>query len=121
MVLNPATPVSAVENVLDLCDLILVMSVNPGFGGQSFLETQLGKIAILRQMIDAHVAQGGQEIALQVDGGVTAEDRAPLHRGRGRCAGRRHRGVRRAGLRAGHRCDQRNGLMRPAGAGRCAS
>ncbi|MDO9709745.1 ribulose-phosphate 3-epimerase [Paracraurococcus lichenis] len=73
VVLNPATPVSAVENVLDLCDLILVMSVNPGFGGQSFIASQLGKIAILRQMIDAHVAQGGQEIALQVDGGVTAE------------------------------------------------
>lgn len=72
VVLNPATPVSAVENVLDLCDLILVMSVNPGFGGQSFLTSQLGKIAILRQMIDAHVAQGGQPIALQVDGGVTA-------------------------------------------------
>ncbi|MBK1659530.1 ribulose-phosphate 3-epimerase [Paracraurococcus ruber] len=69
VVLNPATPVSAVENVLDLCDLILVMSVNPGFGGQSFLASQLGKIAILRQMIDA----SGRDIALQVDGGVTEE------------------------------------------------
>lgn len=68
VVLNPATPVSAVENVLDLCDLILVMSVNPGFGGQSFLEGQLTKIAALRRMIDA----SGREIALQVDGGVTA-------------------------------------------------
>jgi ribulose-phosphate 3-epimerase len=73
VVLNPATPVSAVENVLDLCDLLLVMSVNPGFGGQSFLSGQLGKIAILRQMIDDHLACGGQEIALQVDGGVTAQ------------------------------------------------
>ena len=73
VVLNPATPVSTVENVLDLCDLILVMSVNPGFGGQSFLGGQLGKIATLRRMIDAHVAAGGQPIALQVDGGVTAE------------------------------------------------
>ncbi|MEN0075661.1 MAG: ribulose-phosphate 3-epimerase [Paracraurococcus sp.] len=72
VVLNPATPVSAVETVLDLCDLILVMSVNPGFGGQSFLESQLGKIAALRRMIDAHVARGGQPIALEVDGGVTA-------------------------------------------------
>jgi ribulose-phosphate 3-epimerase len=72
VVLNPATPISAIENVLELCDLVLVMSVNPGFGGQSFLEGQLAKIAILRQMIDAHVAQGGQAIALQVDGGVTA-------------------------------------------------
>jgi len=68
VVLNPATPVSAVEHVLDLCDLILVMSVNPGFGGQSFLESQLPKIATLRRMI----AASGREIALQVDGGITA-------------------------------------------------
>jgi ribulose-phosphate 3-epimerase len=73
VVLNPATPISAVENVLDLCDLILVMSVNPGYGGQSFLGSQLGKIAALRRLVDAHVAAGGQPIALQVDGGVTAE------------------------------------------------
>jgi ribulose-phosphate 3-epimerase len=69
IVLNPATPVSAVEPVLDLCDLVLVMSVNPGFGGQSFIRSQLAKIAALRTMIDA----SGREIALQVDGGVTAE------------------------------------------------
>jgi ribulose-phosphate 3-epimerase len=68
VVLNPATSVAAVENVLDLCDLILVMSVNPGFGGQSFLDSQLPKIAALRRMID----RSGREIALQVDGGVTA-------------------------------------------------
>ena len=72
VVLNPATPISAVETVLDLCDLILVMSVNPGFGGQSFLDSQLGKIAALRRMIDAHEAAGGQPIDLEVDGGVTA-------------------------------------------------
>src|ERR671938_966486 len=47
VVLNPATPVAAVEHVLDLCDLVLVMSVNPGFGGQSFLDSQLPKIAAL--------------------------------------------------------------------------
>jgi len=69
VVLNPATPVAAVETVLDLCDLVLVMSVNPGFGGQSFIRSQLAKIAALRAMIDA----SGREIALQVDGGVTAE------------------------------------------------
>jgi ribulose-phosphate 3-epimerase len=73
VVLNPATPVSAVEPVLDLCDLVLVMSVNPGFGGQSFIRSQLGKIAALRALIDHHVSLGGREIALQVDGGVTAE------------------------------------------------
>jgi ribulose-phosphate 3-epimerase len=69
VVLNPATPVAAVEPVLDLCDLVLVMSVNPGFGGQSFIRSQLGKIATLRAMID----RSGREIALQVDGGVTAD------------------------------------------------
>ena len=68
VVLNPATPVDAVAHVLDLTDLILVMSVNPGFGGQSFIDSQLAKIATLRQMIDAT----GRPIHLQVDGGVTA-------------------------------------------------
>lgn len=69
LVLNPATPVTALAHVMDLLDLILVMSVNPGFGGQSFLASQLSKIATLRQMIDA----SGRDIALQVDGGVTAK------------------------------------------------
>jgi len=69
VVLNPATPVAMVEPVLDLCDLVLVMSVNPGFGGQSFLRSQLDRIATLRAMI----AQAGRDIALQVDGGVTQQ------------------------------------------------
>ncbi|WP_439599226.1 ribulose-phosphate 3-epimerase [Falsiroseomonas sp.] len=68
VVLNPGTPVEAVAPVLDLCDLVLVMSVNPGFGGQSFIRSQLQKIAALRAMI----AATGRDIALQVDGGVTA-------------------------------------------------
>lgn len=66
VVLNPATPVQAIENVMDLVDLILVMSVNPGFGGQSFIETALPKIATLRRMIDLT----GRDIDLEVDGGV---------------------------------------------------
>lgn len=69
VVLNPATPVESVAHVLDLVDLILVMTVNPGFGGQKFLSSQLAKIATLRAMIDAT----GRDIALQVDGGVTPE------------------------------------------------
>ncbi|HWX48261.1 MAG TPA: ribulose-phosphate 3-epimerase [Roseomonas sp.] len=73
VVLNPATPVSAVEQVMDMLDLILVMTVNPGFGGQGFIRSQLPKIAALRRMIEA----SGRKIALQVDGGVTAET-APL-------------------------------------------
>ena len=66
--LNPATPVSAVDHVLDIVDLVLVMTVNPGFGGQSFIASQLDKIAALRRMID----RAGRPIDLEVDGGITA-------------------------------------------------
>ena len=69
--INPGTPVEAVVPVLDLVDLVLVMTVNPGFGGQGFLRDQLGKIAQVRAMI------GGRPIALEVDGGITPET-APL-------------------------------------------
>ena len=68
VVLNPATPVEAIAWVLDLIDIVMVMTVNPGFGGQSFLDSQLGKIAALRRAIDAC----GRPIALQVDGGVAS-------------------------------------------------
>lgn len=67
IVLNPGTPIAAVEECLDLIDLVLVMSVNPGFGGQSFLSSQLSKIERLRKLIDA----SGREIVIEVDGGVT--------------------------------------------------
>ena len=73
VVLNPSTPVEAVEWVLDDVDLILVMSVNPGFGGQVFMPAQLAKIERLRAM----VAAAGRDIIIEVDGGVTAET-APL-------------------------------------------
>jgi ribulose-phosphate 3-epimerase len=66
--LNPATHESAIEHVLDKVDLILAMTVNPGFGGQSFIGEMLGKIRALRQMI------GNRPIDLQVDGGVTADN-----------------------------------------------
>ncbi len=69
VVLNPATPAEVVDWVLEDLDLILVMSVNPGFGGQSFIEGQLKKIERLRRTIDA----AGREIVLEVDGGVTPE------------------------------------------------
>jgi len=72
-VLNPATPVQTVENVLDLTDIIMVMTVNPGFGGQAFLDSQLPKIARLREMID----ETGRDIVLQIDGGITPTT-APL-------------------------------------------
>jgi len=67
VVLNPATPVDAIAWVLDLVDIILVMTVNPGFGGQAFLPSQLSKIAALRRMIDA----SGRTVALSVDGGIS--------------------------------------------------
>lgn len=66
VVLNPATPVDVVDHVMDLVDLILVMSVNPGFGGQKFIESQLAKISALRARIDT----SGRAIDLEVDGGV---------------------------------------------------
>ena len=66
VVLNPATPVDVVDHVMDLIDLILVMSVNPGFGGQKFIESQLAKISALRARIDT----SGRSIDLEVDGGV---------------------------------------------------
>ena len=69
VVLNPATPIEAITTVLDLVDLIMVMTVNPGFGGQAFIASQLPKIAALRQLIDA----SGRDIILQIDGGITAK------------------------------------------------
>jgi ribulose-phosphate 3-epimerase len=67
--LNPATPVEAVAPMLDELDLVLVMSVNPGFGGQLFIDSQLEKISRLRAMIDAT----GKPIDLEVDGGITVD------------------------------------------------
>ncbi|HKD22183.1 MAG TPA: ribulose-phosphate 3-epimerase [Rhizomicrobium sp.] len=69
VVLNPATPVEALDNVLDLVDLVLIMTVNPGFGGQSFIESQLAKIQAAAQRI----ARTGRTIALEVDGGITPD------------------------------------------------
>ncbi len=72
-VLNPGTPVEVLDPVMDLLDLILVMTVNPGFGGQAFLPSQLSKIAAIRKRI----AASGRDISLEVDGGInekTAKD-----------------------------------------------
>ena len=69
VVFNPSTSPSVIEWMMDEVDLILVMSINPGFGGQSFMHSQLAKIETLRRMIDA----SGRDIVLEVDGGVTAE------------------------------------------------
>ena len=72
--LNPGTPISAIDWLLSDIDLVLVMSVNPGFGGQRFIESSLGKLKELRRRIDAvSSAQGGRPIDLEVDGGINAD------------------------------------------------
>jgi len=68
--LNPATPASAIEHVLDLVDMVLVMTVNPGFGGQSYISTMEPKIREVRNMIEA--AGLGDAVHLEVDGGISA-------------------------------------------------
>ena len=69
VVLNPGTPIDAIENVIDLVDLVLIMTVNPGFGGQTFIASQLKKIEAAAKLI----AKSGRTIALEVDGGITPE------------------------------------------------
>jgi ribulose-phosphate 3-epimerase len=67
--LNPSTPASSICHILDIVDLVLVMTVNPGFGGQSFIEGQLAKISEIRKMID----ETGRDIDLEIDGGINTE------------------------------------------------
>ena len=76
LVFNPATPLGHLDHVLDLVDLVLIMSVNPGFGGQSFIPSALAKVAEVRRRIDA----SGRDIWLEVDGGVKAENIAQVAR-----------------------------------------
>lgn len=76
--LNPGTPVDAALEVLSEIDLVLIMSVNPGFGGQSFIPAVETKIRRLKEAIDAQVAAGGRPVQIQVDGGVKAHNIAML-------------------------------------------
>ena len=78
LVFNPATPLEWLDHVMDKVDVILLMSVNPGFGGQKFIPSTLGKLRQARARIDAHVAAGGQPIALEVDGGVKIDNIAEI-------------------------------------------
>ena len=73
VVLNPGTPIEMIDNLMDLVDLVLIMSVNPGFGGQSFIDSQLKKIEAARKRIDAQKKIDGRDIALEVDGGITPQ------------------------------------------------
>jgi len=72
--MNPGTPVSSIEHVIDMVDLVLIMSVNPGFGGQAFIAGALDKIAQVRALV------GGRPIDIEVDGGVTAANAADVVR-----------------------------------------
>ncbi|NMM12497.1 MAG: ribulose-phosphate 3-epimerase [Rhodoferax sp.] len=78
LVLNPATSVEWLDHVMDRLDIILLMSVNPGFGGQKFIPSTLGKLRTVRQRIEMHQARGGQPIWLEVDGGVKLENIAEI-------------------------------------------
>ena len=78
LVFNPATPLTLMDHVMDKLDLVLLMSVNPGFGGQKFIAGTLPKLVDARQRIDTHMANGGQTIWLEVDGGVKVDNIAQI-------------------------------------------
>ncbi|MBM3346090.1 MAG: ribulose-phosphate 3-epimerase [Betaproteobacteria bacterium] len=80
LVFNPATPLNWLDHVLDKLDLVLIMSVNPGFGGQSFIPGALPKLADVRRRIDAMHAETGRAVLLQVDGGVKVDNIAAIAR-----------------------------------------
>ena len=78
LVLNPATPLSWLDHTLEGIDMLLLMSVNPGYGGQSFIPATLPKIDAARARIDAQVARGGRQVSLEVDGGVKVDNIAQI-------------------------------------------
>lgn len=78
VVLNPATPISVLEEILDKVDVILLMSVNPGFGGQSFIPSTLKKIRKVRAIIDEYIRESKRSIRLEVDGGIKIDNIAQI-------------------------------------------
>ena len=74
LVFNPATPLDVLTHVLDKVDVVLLMSVNPGFGGQSFLPSALAKLAQARALLDRHMAETGRQVRLEIDGGVKIDN-----------------------------------------------
>lgn len=78
VVLNPATSIDSIRHILPDLDLVLIMSVNPGFGGQSFIPTVESKIRTLKEWIDQQVSDGGRPVQIQVDGGVKAHNIAMI-------------------------------------------
>ena len=80
LVLNPATPIEVLDWVMDRLDLVLLMSVNPGFGGQSFIPSTLDKLRAVRAKIDAYTAKTGRAIRLEIDGGIKIDNIADVAR-----------------------------------------
>ncbi|MEY2633073.1 MAG: hypothetical protein RIR00_1727 [Pseudomonadota bacterium] len=78
LVFNPATPLNYLEHVLDKLDVVLLMSVNPGFGGQSFIPSTLAKLRQTRKILDAYAAESGRRIRLEIDGGVKVDNIAAI-------------------------------------------
>jgi ribulose-phosphate 3-epimerase len=80
LVFNPATPLAAMDHVMDKLDLVLLMSVNPGFGGQAFIGESLRKVAAARAKVDAYRQVSGREIIIEIDGGVKLDNLAEIAR-----------------------------------------
>jgi ribulose-phosphate 3-epimerase len=80
LVFNPATPLDYLDHVMDKIDMVLLMSVNPGFGGQKFIPEALTKLRIARKKIDAYTEKTGKEIWLEIDGGVKTDNIAEIAR-----------------------------------------
>ena len=80
LVLNPATPIDVLDWVMDRLDLVLLMSVNPGFGGQAFIPATLEKLKAVRAKLDAYTAETGRAIKLEIDGGIKIDNIAEVAR-----------------------------------------
>jgi ribulose-phosphate 3-epimerase len=78
LVFNPATSLDYLDWVMEKIDMVLLMSVNPGFGGQTFIPSTIDKVKVARQKIDAHIARGGGPIRLEVDGGIKTDNIAAV-------------------------------------------
>jgi ribulose-phosphate 3-epimerase len=78
LVFNPATSLDYLDWVMEKIDMVLLMSVNPGFGGQAFIPSTIEKVKVVRQKIDAHIARGGHSIRLEVDGGIKTDNIAAV-------------------------------------------
>ncbi len=124
LVFNPATPLDWLMHVIDKLDLVLIMSVNPGFGGQSFIPHALDKLRAARKLVDMAQQRTGRPIMLEVDGGVKVDNIAEIARGGRGHVRRRQRDIRRRRLSRDDQRDARRAggegpLVLAIGCGRC--